>query len=131
MKRRLQFAVLVIVPLLVMQSASARVLCSALRSSCAGCSDNGSTSSQNRSCPARPSQTTSGQNACCQAGSPEPAQQVRSNAPAVGQEMAFEAATQTLAWFIEPVPSGLHLNPEQAIRKHVGSLQSLYRTFLI
>lgn len=131
MKRRLQFAVLFLVPLLIMQSASASVLCSAWRNSCSGCSDNGSNSSPDRKCPETPSPTVSNQSACCQVGSPEPAQQVRANPPGAEQQIAYETTGQTPAWLIEPILSGLQLNPAQAIRPHADSLQSLYSTFLI
>src|ERR1017187_7457686 len=100
MKRRLQFAVLVLVPLLMMQSASARVVCSALRSSCGRCPDNGANSSQDRRCPGTSSPTTPSENACCQVGSPKPAQQVRTNPSGVQQNVAYGTTGQ----FIERIP---------------------------
>lgn len=130
MKRRLQFAVLILVPLLTMQSASASILCSGWRSTCSRYSDIGLNSRQDRKCPGTPSQTVSDQSACCQVGSPEPAQ-VRTNPPAAEQQIAHETTGQTPARLVEAIPSGLHLNPTQAIRPHADSLQSLYSTFLI
>jgi hypothetical protein len=126
MKRRLQFAVLVLLPLLVMQSASASVACSALRSSCSRCSDNGSNSGQDCRCPGTQSLTPASQNACCQVGSPKPAQQVRTNPSGVQQDIPYGTTGQ----FIERIPFGLQLNPTQTIPSRNNSLQSLLCIFL-
>lgn|SRR5579872_2654944 len=127
MKRWLQFAVLVLLPLLMMQSASGSVLCSALRDSCNRCSDGGSNSSQDRRCPVTPSPTTQNRSACCQVGSPKPAQQVRTNPSGAQQNMAFGNKGR----FIERIRSVSRLYPIQAIPPCTNSLQSLYGTFLI
>ena len=127
MKRWLQFAVLVILPLLMMQSASGSVLCSALRNSCNRCSDDGSNSSQDRRCPESPSPTTQNQSACCQVGSPKPAQLVRTNPSGAQRNIAY----RTKGRFIERIPSVSRLYPIQGIPPRSNSLQSLYGTFLI
>jgi len=126
MKRWFQFAVLVLLPLLMMQSASGSVLCSALRNSCNRCSDGSPNSSQDRRCPETPPLTTQNQSACCQVGSPKPAQQVRTNPSGVQQDVAYGTTGQ----FIERIPFGLHLIPTQTIPSSNNSLQSLLCIFL-